>query len=40
MPRATVIIPNYNNGRASSRDGQRDFLGELLASLERTLYRT
>ncbi|MFZ4749175.1 MAG: glycosyltransferase [Phycisphaerales bacterium] len=37
MPRATVIIPNYNNGRASSRDGQRDFLGELLASLERTL---
>lgn len=37
MPRATVIIPNYNNGRASSRDGQRDFLGELLESLERTL---
>lgn len=37
MPRATVIIPNYNNGRASSRDGSRDFLGELLASLESTL---
>lgn len=37
MPRATVIIPNYNNGRASSRDGTRDFLGELLCSLERTL---
>lgn len=37
MPRATVIIPNYNNGRASSRDGSRDFLGDLLESLERTL---
>lgn len=37
MPRATVIIPNYNNGRASSRDGSRDFLSELLSSLERTL---
>jgi glycosyltransferase involved in cell wall biosynthesis len=37
VPRATVIIPNYNNGRASSRDGTRDFLGELLASLESTL---
>lgn len=37
MPGATVIIPNYNNGRASSRDGSRDFLGALLESLERTL---
>ena len=37
VPRATVIIPNYNNGRASSRDGTRDFLGELLANLEQTL---
>ena len=37
VPRATVIIPNYNNGRASSRSGSRDFLGELLESLERTL---
>ncbi len=37
MARATVIIPNYNNGRASSRDGTRDFLGALLESLERTL---
>ncbi len=37
MPRATVIIPNYNNGRSSSRDGSRDFLGDLLESLERTL---
>lgn len=37
MARATVIVPNYNNGRSSSRDGSRDFLGELLSSLERTL---
>lgn len=37
VTRATVIIPNYNNGRASSRDGSRDFLGDLLESLERTL---
>lgn len=37
MPTASVIIPNYNNGRASSRDGTRDFLGDLLANLEETL---
>jgi len=37
VPRATVIIPNFNNGRASSRDGTRDFLGDLLANLEATL---
>lgn len=37
MARATVIVPNYNNGRASSRDGRHDFLGALLESLERTL---
>jgi len=37
VPKASVIVPNYNNGRASSRDGQRDFLGALLESLERTL---
>ncbi len=37
MPTASVIIPNYNNGRASSRDGARDFLGDLLANLEATL---
>jgi glycosyltransferase involved in cell wall biosynthesis len=37
VPTASVIIPNYNNGRASSRDGSRDFLGDLLANLERTL---
>jgi len=37
VPRACVIIPNFNNGRASSRDGGRDFLSCLLESLERTL---
>ncbi len=37
MPLATVIIPNFNNGRASSRDGAHDFLGDLLANLELTL---
>jgi glycosyltransferase involved in cell wall biosynthesis len=37
-PTATVIIPNYNNGRASSRDGSRDFLGDLLANLEAMLW--
>ncbi len=37
MPLATVIIPNYNNGRASSRDGTRDFLGDLLENLHETL---
>ena len=38
VPTATVIIPNYNNGRASSRDGSRDFLGALLENLEATLW--
>ncbi len=37
VPVATVIVPNYNNGRASSRDGCHDFLGALLANLEDTL---
>jgi glycosyltransferase involved in cell wall biosynthesis len=37
MPLVTVIIPNYNNGRASSRDGTRDFLGDLLDNLQTTL---
>ncbi|MBL9149477.1 MAG: glycosyltransferase [Phycisphaerae bacterium] len=36
-PRVSVIVPNFDNGRARSRDGSRDFLGELLASLERTI---
>lgn len=38
VPTATVLIPNYNNGRASSRDGSRDFLGALLENLEETLW--
>lgn len=36
-PRVSILIPNYDNGRQSAVDGQRDFLGELLRSLERTL---
>ena len=35
--RVSVIVPNFNNGRTSSRDGQRDLLGELFASLECTI---
>ena len=37
MPTVSIIIPNFNNGRQSAHDGARDFLGELLSSLERTL---
>ncbi|MFG0331014.1 MAG: methyltransferase domain-containing protein [Phycisphaerales bacterium] len=36
-PRVSILIPNYNNGRASSRDGRRDFILDLLMSLDRTL---
>ncbi|NOG53639.1 MAG: methyltransferase domain-containing protein [Planctomycetes bacterium] len=36
-PRVSILIPNYNNGRQSSRDGNRDLIGDLLESLERTL---
>jgi glycosyltransferase involved in cell wall biosynthesis len=35
-PKVSIIIPNFDNGRASSRSG-RDLLGELFASLQRTL---
>lgn len=35
-PRVSIIIPNFDNGRASSRTG-RDLLGRLFESLERTL---
>ncbi len=35
-PRVSVIIPNFNNGRGNAVDG-RDLIGELFASLERTL---
>ncbi|MEM6392560.1 MAG: methyltransferase domain-containing protein [Planctomycetota bacterium] len=36
-PRVSILIPNYNNGRQSSRDGQTDLIGDLLASLRKTL---
>lgn len=36
-PRLSVLIPNYNNGRASSVDGSIDLLGDLLLSLQETL---
>jgi len=36
-PRVSILIPNYNNGRQSSVNGKRDFLGDLLASIESTL---
>ena len=34
-PEASIIIPNYNNGRKSSLDGQTDLLGDLLHSIDR-----
>ncbi|MCA9284184.1 MAG: glycosyltransferase [Phycisphaerales bacterium] len=37
MPVASILIPNFNNGRLRSRDGTRDFIGDLLRSLEATL---
>ena len=37
FPEASIIIPNFDNGRQSSLDGDRDLLGELLGSLETTL---
>ncbi len=36
-PRVSILIPNYNNGKASSHDGQTDLLGDLLQSLHDTL---
>ena len=36
-PRVSILIPNYNNGRLSSRDGQFDFMFHLLQSLHDTL---
>jgi len=36
-PRVSVLIPNYNNGLASSCDGKTDLLGDLLESLHDTL---
>ena len=36
-PRLSILIPNYNNGRESSRSGDRDLIAELLQSLWDTL---
>jgi len=36
-PRVSILIPNYNNGRASSKYGDRDFITDLLESIEQTL---
>lgn len=37
IPRISILIPNFNNGKLSSRSGHDDLLGDLLLSLERTL---
>ncbi|MSR40807.1 MAG: glycosyltransferase [Phycisphaerales bacterium] len=37
MPCVSIIIPNFNNGRANAHDGARDFLAELFASIASTL---
>ncbi len=36
-PRVSILIPNFNNGRASSINGQIDLIGNLLQSLWDTL---
>lgn len=36
-PRLSILIPNFNNGVASSKDGKTDLIGDLLASLWETL---
>ncbi len=36
-PRLSILIPNFNNGRAASAGGARDFIDDLLSSLVRTL---
>ena len=36
-PRVSILIPNYNNGKASSINGQTDLLGDLLQSIQDTL---
>jgi len=35
--RVSILIPNYNNGRASAKDGRRDFIADLFESLHATL---
>ncbi len=36
-PRVSILIPNFNNGRESSKSGDYDFIGRLLWSLMETL---
>jgi len=36
-PRVSILIPNYNNGRESSKEGDFDFLDRLMRSLVDTL---
>jgi GT2 family glycosyltransferase/SAM-dependent methyltransferase len=36
-PRVSILIPNFNNGRQSSKSGQQDLIGNLLRSLRETL---
>lgn len=36
--RVSILIPNFNNGKSSSKTGKRDFIGDLLHSLEKTLH--
>ncbi len=36
-PRVSILIPNFNNGKASSQSGELDLIGELLQSLYDTL---
>ncbi|MEM9345286.1 MAG: glycosyltransferase [Planctomycetota bacterium] len=36
-PRLSILIPNFNNGPSSSRDGKTDLIGDLLKSLWDTL---
>ena len=37
-PRLSILIPNFNNGPASSKDGKTDLIGDLLQSLWDTLH--
>lgn len=37
-PRLSILIPNFNNGPASSKDGKTDLIGDLLSSLWDTLH--
>lgn len=36
-PRLSILIPNFNNGVKSSKDGRTDLIGDLLQSLWHTL---